>query len=255
MNKTRYKIRFPAIEPHQLDQDEAYFYLEEHGKELRFRFHQYDELYRRPGLYEQLFYDRLKCISHQKVIDTFYHTIGSSAPPFSELRVLDLGAGNGIVGEQMFDHGVARIVGLDISEMAAKALERDRPGIYDAYYVADLSDLPEGLHSELASWNFNCLVSVAALGFGDIPVPTFIEAFNLVEDDGWIAFNIKETFLGNKDTSGFSVFVKNLILTNHLDIYHMERYQHRLSIDGRPLYYFAIAGKKNSVIPPDFLAA
>ncbi|MFH0897406.1 MAG: methyltransferase, partial [Candidatus Bathyarchaeota archaeon] len=88
---------------------------------------------------------------------------------------------------------------------------------------------------------------------GDIPVPAFIEAFNLVEDGGWIAFNIKETFMDNRDTSGFSIFAKNLILTEHLDIYHMERYQHRLSIDGLPLYYFALAGKKNSSIPSNFL--
>jgi len=251
--ESNYRVSFPAIEPHELAQDEAFYYLEENGKELKLRFHDYDELYRRPGLYEQLFYDRLKCISPQKIVETLYLTVGTSSPPFSELRVLDLGAGNGMVGERLFECGVARIVGLDISEMAYKALERDRPGIYDAYYVADLTNLSEDVRSELTSWNLNCLVSVAALGFGDIAVPAFIEAFNLVEDGGWIAFNIKETFMDNRDTSGFSIFVKNLILTEHLDIYHMERYQHRLSIDGRPLYYFALAGKKNNSIPSNFL--
>lgn len=251
--ESKYRVSFPPIEPHELDQDESFYYLEENGKELKLLFHEYDELYRRPGLYEQLFYDRLKCTSPQKIIETLYSTIGTSQPPFSELRVLDLGAGNGMVGEKCFERGVARIVGLDISHMANKALERDRPGIYDAYYVADLMNLSEDVHSQLTSWNFNCLISVAALGFGDIAAPSFIKAFNLIEDEGWIAFNIKETFMDNRDTSGFSVFIKNLILTEHLDIYHMERYQHRLSIDGRPLYYFALAGKKNNSIPPDFL--
>lgn len=251
--KSRYKVTFPAIEPHKLDQDEAFYYIEEDGKELKFRFHQYDELYRRPGLYEQVFYDRLKCNSPQKVIETLYNTVESSSVPFSELRILDFGAGNGMVGERLFECGVARIVGLDISEMAYKALERDRPGIYDDYHVADLTDLSDDVRGELKSWNFNCLTCVAALGFGDIPVKAFIEAYNLIEDGGWTAFNIKETFMDNKDTSGFSIFAKNLILTDHLDIYHMERYQHRLSIDGRPLYYFALVGKKNYSIPPDFL--
>ncbi len=249
----RYRIRFPAVEPHQLAQDEAFYYLEENGKELQLRFHEYDELYRRPGLYEQLFYDRLKCTSPQKVVETLRSTVGTSSPSFSELRVLDLGAGNGMVGERLFEYGVARIVGLDICEMAYKALERDRPGIYDAYYVVDLTNLSEGVRSELTSWRLNCLISVAALGFGDIPPLTFLEAFNLIENGGWIAFNIKETFMDNRDTSGFSIFIKNLILTEHLDIYHMERYQHRLSIDGRPLYYFALAGKKNSPIPHNLL--
>ncbi len=251
--ESKYRVRFPAIEPHELDQDESFYYLEENGQELQLLFHDYDELYRRPGLYEQLFYGRLKCVSPQKIVETLYLTVGTSSPPFSELRVLDLGAGNGMVGERLFEYGVARIVGLDISEIAYKALERDRPGIYDTYYVADLTNLPEDVRGGLASWNLNCLVSVAALGFGDIAVLSFIKAFNLIEDGGWIAFNIKETFMDNRDTSGFSIFVKNLILTEHLDIYHMERYQHRLSIDGRPLYYFALAGKKNNSIPSDFL--
>lgn len=251
--ESKYKVSFPSIEPHELAQDESFYYLEENGQELKLRFHDYDELYRRPGLYEQLFYGRLKCISPQKIVETLYLTVGTSSPPFSELRILDLGAGNGMVGERLFEYGVARIVGLDISEMAYKALERDRPGIYDAYYVADLTNLSEDVRSKLTSWSLNCLVSVAALGFGDIPVLAFIEAFNLVEDGGWIAFNIKETFMDNRDTSGFSIFVKNLILTEHLDIYHMERYQHRLSIDGLPLYYFALAGKKNNSIPSNFL--
>ena len=177
--ESRYRVSFPAIEPHDLAQDEAFYYLEENGKELNLRFHDYDELYRRPGLYEQLFYGRLKCISPQKIVETLYLTVGTSSPPFSELRVFDLGTGNGMVGERLFEYGVARIVGLDISEMAYKALERDRPGIYDAYYVADLTNLSEDVRSELTSWNLNCLVSVAALGFGDIAVLSFIKAFNL----------------------------------------------------------------------------
>jgi len=251
--KIRYRIRFPSTEPHELAQDEAFFYLEENGKELRLRFHEYDELYRRPGLYEQLFYDRLRCMSPSKVVETLYVTAGTSSSRFSELRVLDVGAGNGMVGEKLYEYGVARLVGLDISEMAYKALERDRPGIYDAYYIADLTNLSEDVRRELASWHLNCLVCVAALGFGDMPPLAFLEAFNLIENGGWIAFNIKETFMDNRDTLGFSVFIKNLILTEHLDVHHMERYQHRLSIDGSPLYYFALAGKKNSSLPSNFL--
>ena len=38
------------------DQDEAYFLLKEDGRELKIRFHDYDRIYDRAGLYEQLFY-------------------------------------------------------------------------------------------------------------------------------------------------------------------------------------------------------
>ena len=46
--------------------------------------------------------------------------------------------------------------------------------------------------------------------------------------------------------------IRDLILSKYLDVYHLERYQHRLSIDGEPLFYFAIAGKKNADIPVEY---
>ncbi len=250
----RHRIRFPAADPHTLAQDEAHFSLvEDSGDEVSIRFHDYAAIYERPGLYEQLFYDRLKCQSPQKVVDILRYTMETGGANFSELRVLEFGAGNGMVGEELARHGVARIVGLDILDEAKKATDRDRPGIYDAYYVLELGQPRAAPRIELSEWRFNCLVTVAALGFGDIPPSAFREAFNYVEDGGWIAFNIKETFLDNGDTSGFSVFIKNLILTGYLDIHHLERYQHRLSIDGRPLYYFGFAGRKNGNIPESYI--
>lgn len=247
----RYQIGFPSSDPHRMDQDEAYFTLTEGEppRELRIRFHDYDALYRHPGLYEQLYYDRLKCTSPTQVVGMLRHALQAEPWRFNELRVLDLGAGNGMVAEELQRHGVARIVGCDVLPAAREAAQRDRPGVYDAYYDVDLSCTSDRQRQMLAGWSFNCLVSVAALGFGDIPVSAFREAFNLVEDGGWIAFNIKETFLDHDDTSGFSVFVKDLILSSNLDVHHMERYRHRLSIDGRSLYYFGIVGRKNHPIP------
>jgi hypothetical protein len=68
-----------------------------------------------------------------------------------------------------------------------------------------------------------------------------------------VAFNIKETFLDNSDKSGFSRAIRELIFSEYLNLHHLERYRHRFSIDGTPLYYFAIAGKKNADIPEGFL--
>jgi predicted TPR repeat methyltransferase len=188
------------------------------------------------------------------VADILKKVVSNAGGGLSQMRVLDVGAGNGIMAEALIKLGVARIVGLDILEDAKLAAERDRPGLYDAYYALDLSKMSNGLREEFSEWHLNCMTTVAALGFGDIPARAFLEAYNLIDENGWIAFNIKETFLENRDTSGFSVFVKNLILTDHFDIHHLERYQHRLSIDGAPLYYYAAVGKKNRNIEPSFLA-
>ena len=47
--------------------------------------------------------------------------------------------------------------------------------------------------------------------------------------------------------------IRELIFSKYLDIYHLERYRHRLSIDGEPLFYYAIAAKKTADIPGELV--
>lgn len=253
MKHQQYNIKFPATEPHQLGQDEAFFYLTENGQEIKVRFHEYGEIYKRPGLYEQLFYHRLKCSSPKKVADILTKVLRDNRIEMTELRVLDLGAGNGMFGEQLHTVGVARVIGVDICEEAYLACERDRPGVYDAYYVYNFCDLDATTRQELDTWQIDGLSCVAALGFGDIPAKAFANAFNLVALSGWIALNIKETFLLESDTSGFSSLIKSLLVSDALEVHHLERYRHRISIDGRQLFYYALVGKKEFDIPDHIL--
>lgn len=250
---TRYRLSFPRESGEDLAQDEAYFMLNGDDGPLRIRFHDYHEIYRRPGLYEQLFYDRLKCSSPQKVAQILRSAVAQSDLYFSELRVLDLGAGNGMMGEELKKEGVSRLIGVDIIPDAEEAAYRDRPGLYDDYHTVDLTAMPETTREDIESWSLNALVCVAALGFGDIPAPAFLEGFNLISPNGWVAFNIKETFFDRRDETGFSRTLRELIFSPYLDVYHLERYRHRLSIDGEPLFYFAISGHKNADVPEEFL--
>jgi len=252
MNK-RHRVQFPKTELFDSNQDESYFYLHSNSKRRKIKFHDYDEIYQVPGLYEQLFYDRLKCTSPQKLTAILESAIKQSSDNFTELRVLDLGAGNGMVGEELKKHGVSRLIGVDIIPEAHEALIRDRPGIYDAYYVEDFCTLSEEKKEEIESWQCDCMVTVAALGFGDIPTKAFVNAFNVIGKEGWVAFNIKDTFLDLTDETGFSKLVRELIFSKYLDVYHIERYRHRLSIDGQPLHYYAVVGIKNADISPEFL--
>lgn len=253
MDKKRHRIQFPAVDACDLRQDEAFFYLLENEAKRKIRFHDYNEIFNIPGLYEQLFYDRLKCQSPQKVSELLKTSVAQSQQNFSELRVLDLGAGNGMMGDALKKYGVSRLVGVDIIPEASIATERDRPGVYDAYYVQDFCELNNEDRDEIASWSFDCLTCVAALGFGDIPLRAFVEAFNIIQSQGWVAFNIKETFLNKSDASGFSSMIRELIFSEFLELYHLERYRHRLSIEGEPLYYYAIAGRKKQDISPELL--
>jgi SAM-dependent methyltransferase len=249
----RHRIQFPKNEMINQSQDETYFFLQGSGEPRKIRFHDYDEIYQVPGLYEQIFYDRLKCTSPVKVATILEAAITQSSKNFTELRVLDLGAGNGLMGEELKKRGISRLVGVDIIPEAYDATIRDRPGIYDAYHVEDFTALDGKVRDEIASWDCNCMVTVAALGFGDIPAKAFIEGFNIINTKGWVAFNIKESFFDKTDDTGFSRMMRELIFSEYLDIYHIERYRHRLSIDGEPLFYFAIAGRKNADVTEDFL--
>jgi SAM-dependent methyltransferase len=167
----------------------------------------------------------------------------------ASLRVLDLGAGNGMVGEQLADIGVEAMVGIDLLPEAAAAAKRDRPGVYEAYYACDLTVLPDTLRRELRAHRFNSLVTVAALGFGDIPPLAFAEAFNLVADGGWIAFNIKEDFLDDGDPTGFSRLIGKLLDTGLIEQRAEKVYQHRLATNGDGLDYVAIVGVKRGDVP------
>lgn len=235
--------------PEELSQDEEWCVVHYNGLKKRIRFHNYDEIYEIPGLYEYLFYDILRCNSPQVVCSLLEKELKHSSLKISDLNVLDIGAGNGMVGEQLKKAGVKSVTGIDVIDEAADATERDRPDIYNDYHVVNLTDIPQSTYHELKSETFNCLTTVAALGFGDIPPLAFANAYNLISTPGWIAFNIKKLFLSKKDTSGFFRLIHRIVDSGILNIRCCRRYRHRLSLDGSPLYYCAIVGVKKANIP------
>jgi hypothetical protein len=252
MKQEGFRVQFPE-DSDDLDQNEEYFFLEYRAERKRLRCHDYDKLYSVPGLYEHLFYQKLECNSPETLCALLEHEVKQSADHVSDLAVLDVGAGNGMVGEKLLEMGVDTIVGLDIIEEAAEAAARDRQGVYDDYYVADLTDLSDSVRKELLKKDFNCLTTVAALGFDDIPPEAFFEAYNLISTPGWIAFNIKEDFLREGDSTGFSELIKQMINSDILELLSQRRYRHRLSLSGDPLYYIAAVGEKKDDISMELL--
>jgi predicted TPR repeat methyltransferase len=171
-------------------------------------------------------------------------TISQAGIEPASLRVLDLGAGNGMVGEELAEMGVESVVGVDIIDAAAGATERDRPGVYEDYVVTDMARLTGRQRDRMRRFEFNCLTCVAALGFGDIPPNAFRAAYNLVTDGGFIAFNIKDEFLNGKDTSGFAELIESMCQDGTVVVLKRERYRHRLSTNGDPLHYVAMIAVK-----------
>ncbi|WP_457570920.1 hypothetical protein [Desulfovulcanus sp.] len=254
--KSIYSVTIPWNQTEELSQDKEYCIVKDNEKQRTYKigFHEYEKIYAIPGLYEYIFYDKLKCCSPEKVCSLIERAIKADSIDLSDLYVLELGAGNGMVGEELRKIGVKTVCGIDIEKFAEKAVKRDRPTVYKDYYVVDLTQLPQSLRLELNKKNFNCLVTVAALGFGGITPGVFMEGINLVSTPAWIAFNIKEDFLSDDDSTGFSCLIRKMIEADILDIRLQERYQHRLSIQGKPLYYIAMIGKKKVDIPAEWLS-
>lgn len=243
-----FAIRFPE-ENDNLEQDEEWFEFELNGRSRRLRIHDYAELYSVPGLYEALIYDKLGCKSPQRLAKLLGAVLADWRTDASDLRVLDLGAGNGIVAEELGKLGARHVIGLDLLEEAEAAADRDRPGLYADYLVADLSRPSRSDLDRLERHQLNCLVSVAALGFGDIAPESFTTAFNAIAPGGWLGMTIKDEFLDAGDNSGFAGFVKALIDQNIITVQAHQRYCHRLSISGEKLYYVAVVARKICDIP------
>ncbi len=237
-----YQFHFPNVED-KLDQDEEFLFLQHNGQETKILFHEYDRIFEIPGLYEQVFYKKLKCQSPQVVVNLLEAQLGDTDQTIEDLRVLDLGAGNGMVGEEFANRNAELVVGSDIIPQAKQAVLRDRAGVYDDYYISDFTNLSKKEEEKFQEYRFNTLVTVAALGFGDIPPEAFMGAFDMVENGGWIVFNIRDKFLTSKDDTGFQEAIEALT-EEYFEVKDSKQYIHRYNIHGEPLTYKAFVGKK-----------
>ena len=251
-NSTSFNIHLPEVEA--IEQGKEFLIIDQEGRKEKIEFHDYDRIYEIPGLYEHLFYERYKCNSPEVVCGLLKKYIEQERQGNEQLVALDIGAGNGMVGEQLADIGAEAIVGIDIIDEAAEAAQRDRPGIYDAYHVTDLTDMPPDVENSLKKIDFNCMTVVAALGFDDIPPDAFASGYNLVSAQGWVAFNIKEDFVCEQDHSGFCKLIGRLEEDGVLEIRERLKYRHRFCQDGTPLYYYAVVGRKQMNISDQMLA-
>ncbi len=226
------------------EQDAEWCVVDDGSGWRELRFHDYDEIYKVPGLYEKLFYEVLQCQSPPVVCDLLVEQMTTERIDPAGVRVLDVGAGNGIVAEELRTRGVAKVVGVDIIPEAAEAAARDRPGVYDDYRVVDLTTLDVDAAAEIAGGGFDALTVVAALGFGDIPPEAFRVAFDMVRTDGFVAFTIRDNFLAETDTSGFAALVRDMMASGELEELGAVTYQHRLATTREGVHYRAVVARK-----------
>lgn len=246
-------VRFPKVDRNLLDQDEEWCEVYIEGAWKRLRLHDYADIYNQPGLYEHLFSNLLECTSPKRIIDLLASVASEDGEQLTEFSAIDLGAGNGLISEQLRSHGVRHIVGSDIIPEAGAAAHRDRPGLYDDYVVADLCTPTDEVNARLTKHNPNLLVTASALGFGDIPPDAFWTGLKSIQTPGWVAFNIKADFLAGDDSTGFCRLIRALMDNEILELHATRRYHHRLNVQGQRLCYVAMIARKVAPLPEEIL--
>lgn len=208
------------------------------GRRERMRLHEYDRVYAVPGLYEEVVQRRLRCASPALIAEA----VTAEAEDPAGLRVFDLGAGNGVVGEELRARGAGTLVGLDNIDEARAGAERDRPGLYTEYLVGDLADHPR-VAGAIDEHRLNCLVAVGALGMGHISAASFQAAWARFPDGAILGVTLPEQ-LAAPGASDFGDLLETETSGGRLAVVAQQRYRHRLLMDGSEVLYTAIVGRK-----------
>ena len=168
------------------------------------------------------------------------------------LNILDVAAGNGVVGEELRKQladkpGIRRLIGTDLLESARSAALRDRPDVYDDYVAADLTRPQEsGLPS-----SSDVVLICAALGpgDGDLPLEAVDGAIVLLREGGLLTFTVNA---GNKSAGGPPRWQSFMASINEnkgshwgsLEEVARQTFKHRKNVQGKWIEYMMLIYKK-----------
>ncbi|MDJ1173872.1 class I SAM-dependent DNA methyltransferase [Roseofilum capinflatum] len=246
MENVQFDIRIPQESENSVIQEE-FVWLKNNGEERKIKLHDYPQIYRIPFLYEHLM-EKLQAQSHTILSSLLAEQVTQAGGSVEDLVVLEVGAGSGMFGKALADLGIKSITGIDIVPEALDAVSHTYPGVYENYYIEDLSNLSETTHKALSNRGFNCIVCGSALGFNHIPASAWATAYNMVAPHSWIAFNVQKERWEDTGANSFSAWHPWVAKEAIFKMEKTHEYQHRFYLDGRSLIYVAIMGRKKSDI-------
>ena len=213
------------------------------GTEEQFRLHEYERVYAIPGLYEEVVQRRLLSASATILAERLVTCAAAAGTDPGELAVFDLGAGNGVSGEELRARGVGTIVASDGIAEARDAARRDRPGLYTEYLVGDTDDLPQ-VADLIGEHGLNALVCAGALGLGHISADSFHRLWSLFAPGAWFSVSLHED-LAQAGGSDFGDYLAGFEARGDGgQILVREPFRHRLTMAGDPITYVAIVARQ-----------
>jgi len=218
-----------------------------HDARQRVAFHDYAAIYAVPGLYERVFHAELGMSSSKRVVDLYADALDQLGRQPAGERAIDLGAGNGVGGDQLRRVGVSRIVAVDLEPQAREAAWRDRPGLYDDYLVGDLGRMGGEDLAVLRAHEPTAVLALSALGVGHAPPSVLDRALGLLPAGGLFAFAVKPTLLPGSDdligrSTGYPEFLADLFAQRAEELARHD-YVHRRRTDGSDDLAVAFVGR------------
>jgi hypothetical protein len=238
-----YDVEYEAPETDR--QSDEFFWANVDGRRQRYNIHDYATLYRVPWLYDIALYHNLVCRTPTEMSAAIDKVWQAARLDRAGLRALELGAGSGAFGHELrHTLGIRHLEAVDICPEAAVAGTRDRPHLYDAYHVDDLTALSPATQAAFRKAEFNVVAMASATGWGNhIPLEGFERSFEILIPGGWYIFHVKPND-PDPECIELCAWVADKVASGKMEQKYRSSHFHRKSSNGTDIYYDVVVGVK-----------
>lgn len=190
-----------------VDEDADVAVVQDGGTERRVGLHDYAGLYAVPGLYEAVYFEVLGGGSPHLLADVLEAVLPSDER--AGRRVLDVGAGTGLVGELLHGRGFRTVYATDLEPQSAVAVLRDRPQVHAGARTLNLDALTAEDRAWLAEVAPDVVTVAGAIGYGHLPASCLQAVTELVGPGALLAITVAPQFDDAPELAGHAAVLRS----------------------------------------------